>query len=97
MGIFKKPSFSGGDKKREVPEGLWQKCEHCGEIIHNLELQQNLRVCPKCDFHFTQGARERLSTLLDPKSFSERDRNIVSVDTLKFTGQTSYSERLKAY
>jgi hypothetical protein len=93
MGIFDKPFFSGSEKKRELPEGLWQKCPSCGEIIHNLELQQNCRVCPKCDHHFTQSARERLEMLLDPQSFTEHDAKMVSVDTLKFTGMASYTER----
>ena len=97
MGIFKKPDFSGGEKKRELPEGLWQKCASCGEIIHNLELQQNFRVCPKCDHHFTQSARERIDMLLDDDSLTEHDKNMVSVDTLKFTGMASYTERLKSY
>ena len=97
MGIFKKPAFAGGEKKRELPEGLWQKCPSCGEIIHNLELQQNLRVCPKCDHHFTQGARERIDMLCDDDSFEEHDKNMASVDTLKFTGMASYTDRLKSY
>ena len=96
MGIFSKPAFSS-DKKREFPEGLWQKCPSCSEMIHNLELIQNLRVCPKCDHHFTQTARERLAMLLDPESFVEQDANMVSVDTLKFTGMASYTDRLKSY
>ena len=97
MGIFKKPAFAGGEKKRELPEGLWQKCPSCGEIIHNLELQQNFRVCPKCDHHFTQSARERIEMLCDDGSFTEHDKNMVSVDTLKFTGMASYTDRLKSY
>ncbi len=96
MGIFSKPAFHA-DKKREFPEGLWQKCPRCSEMIHNLELAQNLRVCPKCDHHFTQTARERLEMLLDPASFEEHDAGMRSVDTLKFTGMTSYTERLKNY
>ena len=99
MGLFSskpKPSF-GADTKREFPEGLWQKCPACAEMIHNLELQQNVRVCPRCDFHFTQTARERLELLLDLKSFVERDAKMKSVDTLKFTGMASYTERLKSY
>jgi acetyl-CoA carboxylase carboxyl transferase subunit beta len=96
MGIFKKPPFNS-DKKRDFPEGLWQKCPSCGEMIHNLELVQNFRVCPKCDHHFTQSARERLEMLLDPDSFEEHDANMISVDTLKFTGMASYTERLKSY
>ena len=97
MGIFKKPAFAGGEKKRELPEGLWQKCPSCGEIIHNLELQQNFRVCPKCEHHFTQSARERIEMLCDPGTFTEHDKNMTSVDTLKFTGMASYTDRLKSY
>ncbi len=96
MGIFKKPNFNS-DKKRDFPEGLWQKCPSCNEMVHNLELVQNFRVCPKCDHHFTQSARERLDMLLDPDSFEEHDANMTSVDTLKFTGMASYTERLKTY
>jgi acetyl-CoA carboxylase carboxyl transferase subunit beta len=96
MGIFSKPSFKS-DKKREFPEGLWQKCPECSEMIHNLELVQNFRVCPKCDHHMTQSARERLDMLLDPESFEEHDANMLSVDTLKFTGMASYTDRLKSY
>jgi acetyl-CoA carboxylase carboxyl transferase subunit beta len=66
-------------------------------MIHNLELQQNFRVCPRCDHHFVQGARERLEMLLDGESFDEHDPDMVSVDILKFTGQASYTERLKTY
>ena len=66
-------------------------------MIHNLELVQNFRVCPRCDHHFTQGAQERLDMLLDPDSFEEHDANMTSVDTLKFTGMASYSDRLKSY
>jgi len=96
MGIFKKPPFNS-DKKRDFPEGLWQKCPSCSEMIHNLELVQNFRVCPKCDHHFTQSARERLEMLLDPNTFEEHDAGMTSVDTLKFTGMASYTERLKSY
>jgi acetyl-CoA carboxylase carboxyl transferase subunit beta len=96
MGIFKKPPFKA-DKKRDFPEGQWQKCENCKEMIHNLELVQNFRVCPRCDHHFTQSARERLEMLLDPDSFEEHDANMTSVDRLKFTGMASYTERLKSY
>ncbi len=97
MGIFNKPPFSGDGGKRNLPEGLWQKCPSCGEIIHNLELQQNFRVCPKCDHHFTQSALERIDMLCDDDSFTEHDKNMASVDTLKFTGMASYTDRLKSY
>lgn len=96
MGIFSKPSFKS-DKKRELPEGLWQKCPSCSEMIHNLDLVQNFRVCPKCDHHMTQTAHDRLEMLLDVGSFDEHDAGLISVDTLKFTGMASYTDRLKSY
>lgn len=96
MGIFSKPSFKS-DKKRELPEGLWQNCPSCSEMIHNLDLVQNFRVCPKCDHHMTQTAHDRLEMLLDVGSFEEHDAGLISVDTLKFTGMASYTDRLKSY
>lgn len=66
-------------------------------MIHNLELQQNHRVCPRCDHHMTVGARERIGQLLDEGSFAEMDAAMESVDVLKFTGMASYSERLRTY
>jgi acetyl-CoA carboxylase carboxyl transferase subunit beta len=98
MAIFPKPSLKlGTNKKREMPEGLWQKCDNCGEVIHNLELTQNLKVCPKCDFHFTYSARERIDSLLDQTTFEEHDPDMLSVDILNFTGVASYVERLNSY
>lgn len=97
MGIFDKPVFTSASKKRDMPEGLWQKCPGCGEVIHNLELVENQRVCPKCNHHFTQSARDRLDHLLDPGSFKEQDESLTSVDTLKFKGMATYTGRLKNY
>jgi acetyl-CoA carboxylase carboxyl transferase subunit beta len=98
MPIFQKRTLKQGtQRKREMPEGLWQKCPECGEVIHNLELSQNLKVCPKCDYHFTYTARERIANLIDEGTFEEFDQNLLSVDVLKFTGVASYSERLQSY
>jgi acetyl-CoA carboxylase carboxyl transferase subunit beta len=97
MGIFKKPPLASKVRKREMPEGLWQKCPGCGEVVHNLALEENQRVCPRCEHHFSQTARERLDHLLDPDTFQEQDAGMTSVDTLKFKGMASYSERLKTY
>ncbi len=96
MGIFSKPAFTS-DKKRELPPGLWTKCPGCGEIVHNLELERNERICPKCEHHFTLTAKDRLALVLDDGSFEEHDAALTSVDTLKFTGQASYTDRLKKY
>ncbi len=98
MGIFQRPTFrSKGKKKVEIPEGLWEKCPGCGEVIHNLALEENLEVCPKCDHHFTVGGHERIGQLVDPGSFEEHDAGMASVDVLKFHGMASYTDRLKTY
>ncbi|MBV9492020.1 MAG: acetyl-CoA carboxylase carboxyltransferase subunit beta [Verrucomicrobia bacterium] len=98
MPIFPKPSLKlGNAKKREMPEGLWQKCPECGEVIHNLELSQNLKVCPKCQYHFTLSAAERIMNLLDPDTFQEFDAELLSVDVLNFKGVATYRDRLASY
>ncbi len=98
MGIFQRPTFiSKSSKKLEIPEGLWEKCPSCKEVISNLELAENYHVCPKCDHHFTIGAHDRLAKLLDAGSFEELDADMTSVDTLKFQGMASYTDRLKTY
>jgi acetyl-CoA carboxylase carboxyl transferase subunit beta len=97
MAIFKRPALKTPDRKREMPQGLWQKCPGCQEVVHEIELSQNQRVCPRCDYHFSQSAKERLEFLLDPDSFVERDANLRSIDTLRFQGMATYKDRLKKY
>ena len=98
MAIFKKPAMKAQSrKKRDIPHGLFQKCPGCGEVIHEIELAENQRVCPRCDYHFAQSARERLENLLDPDSFMEMDGDLKSVDTLRFQGMATYKDRLKKY
>ena len=98
MAIFKKPSLkTQSRKKREMPQGLWSKCPNCSEVIHEIELAQNERVCPRCDYHFSLSAKERIESLLDPATFVERDADLQSLDTLQFQGMASYKDRLKKY
>src|SRR6266436_3383541 len=98
MAIFKKPAIKiQGRKKRDIPQGLFQKCPGCDEVIHELELIENQRICPHCDYHFPQTAKERIEILLDPGSFVEMDANLHSVDALRFQGMAAYKDRLKKY
>jgi len=98
MAFFKQPNFKADrNKTREMPEGLWTKCPSCSDVIHNLALAENLSVCPKCEHHFTMGGAERVAALVDANSFEEIDANMTSVDTLNFTGVSTYAERLKSY
>ncbi|MCX7825456.1 MAG: acetyl-CoA carboxylase, carboxyltransferase subunit beta [Verrucomicrobiae bacterium] len=82
-------------KKVEIPEGLWTKCKSCGEAIYSRELDQNLRICPKCGFHFPLGAWQRIASLVEQGSFQEMDSEMVSVDALHFTGVASYVDKLR--
>jgi acetyl-CoA carboxylase carboxyl transferase subunit beta len=98
MAIFKKPAIKTEPrKKRDIPHGLFQKCPGCGNVVHELELAQNQRVCPHCDYHFPQSARERLEALMDRDTFVEMDADLKSIDTLRFHGMASYKDRLKNY
>jgi acetyl-CoA carboxylase carboxyl transferase subunit beta len=98
MAIFKKPSLkTQSRKKRDIPQGLFQKCPGCNEVIHEIELNQNLRVCPRCEYHFALSAKDRIENLLDAGSFVEMDANLTSIDTLRFQGMATYKDRLKKY
>jgi acetyl-CoA carboxylase carboxyl transferase subunit beta len=98
MAIFKKPSLkTQSRKKRDIPQGLFQKCPGCNEVIHEIELNQNLRVCPRCEYHFALSAKDRIENLLDAGSFAEMDANLTSIDTLRFQGMATYKDRLKKY
>jgi acetyl-CoA carboxylase carboxyl transferase subunit beta len=95
MGFFKKRSVDDlGEKKKDMPEGLWTKCPSCGESLFEQALVKNLRVCTQCGYHFTISASERLGSLVDEGSFEEMDTQIDSVDALGFKG---YLDKVKAY
>ncbi len=113
MAIFKKPAIKAeGGRKRDIPRGLFQKCPGCSEVVPEIELAQNQRVCPRCDYHFAQPAKERIQNLLDPDTFVEMDADqnlldpdtfvemdadLKSVDVLRFQGMATYKDRLKKY
>ncbi|MCU7815543.1 MAG: acetyl-CoA carboxylase, carboxyltransferase subunit beta [Candidatus Thiodiazotropha sp. (ex Lucinoma kastoroae)] len=80
--------------KRAVPEGLWAKCPGCSAILYRAEMERNLDVCPKCNYHNRIGARRRLETFLDPEPREEIGANLESVDPLKFKDSKKYRERL---
>ena len=87
---------TGVDRKRSVPEGLWEKCDRCGVVLYRPELEENLEVCPKCNFHMPIRARARLAALLDGGLGHEIGAALGPVDVLKFKDQKKYSERIKA-
>jgi acetyl-CoA carboxylase carboxyl transferase subunit beta len=83
-------------RKVTVPEGLWIKCNNCGEIIYSKEIDRNLKVCPKCEYHFRITAKERIDLLVDPGTFKEFDSQIHSEDPLQFKDSQKYRDRIKA-
>ena len=90
-----KTSLKTEEGERKVrTEGLWLKCEHCGEIIWRKALEDNLQVCPKCGHHDRIDARTRLTMLFDGGQFEEFDTQLVSSDPLEFVDSRTYKKRL---
>ena len=86
----------GAAQKRNVPEGLWSKCEACQTVLYRTDLESNLEVCPKCNHHNRISARGRINFLLDPENRIEIGANVEPVDVLKFKDSKSYADRMKA-
>jgi acetyl-CoA carboxylase carboxyl transferase subunit beta len=82
------------EERRVRTEGLWAKCESCGTIVFRKDLEANLYVCPKCQFHFKMSAKQRLEMLLDGR-WTEHDAGMTSTDPLKFVDTKPYAARLK--
>ncbi len=83
-----------GGTRRQVPEGLWTKCQFCGAVLYRPELERSLEVCPKCDGHMRLGARQRLDGFLDPGSMTEVAAQVEPTDPLRFRDTKKYRERL---
>ncbi len=97
-GFLKKPKLgSGQPRKRDIPEGVWTKCPKCSSMLYDKELDENLKVCRHCSYHFPITARERIHSLVETCSFEEMDASMTSVDVLQFTGVTAYTAKLESY
>ena len=94
----KKKALTASIEKKnvQVPEGVWTKCKNCQEIVYAREVKRNLDVCPKCDYHFRIGARERIDLIIDSGTFVEMDAKMQSVDFLDFKDSKRYKDRIKA-
>ncbi len=97
MTWFKRQSgeIQASEDKRVRTEGLWVKCEGCRQIIWKKELEDNLNVCTKCDYHFRINAGDRLLLLLDEGSIETADESLSSTDPLNFTDTRPYKSRLQ--
>lgn len=85
------------NERRDIPKGLWIKCDKCESILYKAELERNFNVCSKCGFHFKLGYRQYIELLLDPDSFQEYDGKLQGADPLKFVEKESYPAYLKKY
>lgn len=82
------------EERRVRTEGLWVKCESCRTIVFRKDLEANLMVCPKCQFHFKMDAMQRIAMLLDGR-YTEHDAKMTSTDPLKFVDTKPYAQRLR--
>ncbi len=82
------------DEKTVLTEGLWQKCDGCGQIIWRKTVEDNGNVCPKCEHHFRIGSLDRLQLLFDDGVYQEHDAQLRSSDPLKFVDSKPYTQRL---
>jgi len=89
-----KENIASETQKKEIPDGLWTKCDQCGEIIHKSELEKALFTCSKCGHHFRVGSKEYVDILLDAGSFKEQDKRMRSSDPLKFVDSKRYRDRV---
>lgn len=83
-----------GRKRKDIPEGLWVRCEGCKKPVYRKAIEDNLDVCPECQFHFDIGAPRRIEITLDPGSFVEHDAGLETVDALGFVAKKSYRDKL---
>lgn len=85
---------TAGISRRQIPEGLWSKCESCNSMLYRVELERNLNVCPQCGHHIRIGARKRLESFLDEEGRVELAAQIESIDFLRFKDSKKYKDRL---
>jgi acetyl-CoA carboxylase carboxyl transferase subunit beta len=90
-----KENISPDTQKKELPDGLWEKCPSCNEIIHKKQLELNLWTCIKCNHHFRIGSQEYIDILLDKGTFKETDKKMRAADPLEFTDTKKYSDRIQ--
>lgn len=94
MEWFKRKPAPPPTERKEIPDGLWTKCNSCGEIIYVRELEKDLWVCRKCSYHFRIRSTDYIDILLDKDSFEELDTGLVSLDPLQFKDSKRYPDRI---
>jgi len=82
-------------RRKDIPDGIWVKCDSCGEIIYRKELEKNLWVCSKCDYHFRIKSKDYMNLILDGGELVEYDANLEATDPLEFKDSKRYPDRIK--
>ncbi len=82
-------------RRKDIPDGIWVKCDSCGEIIYRKELEKDLWVCPKCDYHFRIKSKDYMNLILDSGELVEFDENLEATDPLEFKDSKKYPDRIK--
>ncbi|MFC2075051.1 acetyl-CoA carboxylase carboxyltransferase subunit beta [Bdellovibrionota bacterium] len=90
--LRKKPSIQQSHRLPNIPSGMWKKCDGCHEVVLREDIEKNLSVCPRCDYHYRFSARERLGLIVDEHSFRELDSGLFACDPLRFE---DYTKRIK--
>ena len=98
--IFKKSKYievknlenEDGEKKPNIPSGMWVKCETCGKILYNKDLESSIMTCDNCRTHFRIGSRERIKYTIDNGTFIEYDEFMTSDNPIDFEG---YEDKLQ--
>ena len=99
MGWFKRIKegiTTSTHEKKETPDGLWSKCPKCKTIVTTEEHKENLYCCINCNYHSRIGSTEYFEILFDNNKFTELDKEMTSLDPLKFKDKKKYPDRLKA-
>jgi acetyl-CoA carboxylase carboxyl transferase subunit beta len=86
-----------GRKKKDMPDGLFVKCDGCGEMVYRKSVEELLQICPECNYHFRIGARERVRFHVDEGTFQEIDGDLRACDPLNFIAAKAYADQLEDY
>ena len=81
-------------QKKTIPDGVWVKCPDCDSVLYRADLDANLQVCPKCQYHLRINARQRATHILDNVDVKELGKEVKPLDFLKFKDLKTYPQRI---
>ena len=81
-------------RKKNIPDGLWKRCDGCKSVVYKKQVEEKLNVCPECNYHFRGSTRERIKITLDKDSFEEYWNDMMPADPLNFTDRIKYKDRI---